>query len=396
MQSMAADAQMLQLLQRAAQELKSVQQQLDAERVAHAATQESLRAMKAAQVEFEISSTVERPAPDTEDRTTVTAASPEILLQRRIETLESELAQARAQPLHSGEEDAAEPEVTPPPQPVPVEGEDGRKTLEQRAATAEARVGELALSLKALKGDHYALKQKHEALTAESARLTEMLEAAQTASHAAAQETEAVRLAYSELEAELAHAESQRTTAALAAESFEQAQEGAALAHQEDLNALAASHSQALAAIQSELADEHEKHQTLAQKHLDTRARVRELETAYSLEQTRRADLETSLESERAQLNAQLLEAQQSAVTQAELLAQRHAAQVAELTAQLAEMTAQAEHARNEFRHADTQYAQLHREMLALLDQRDEALRLRDQALAEVDAVQADIVVDEG
>lgn len=59
-------------------------------------------------------------------------------------------------------------------------------------------------------------------------------------------------------------------------------------------------------------------------------------------------------------------------------MAQAHTEATAQLTSRVAELTTQLETATNEWRHTDRQYEQLHKEMLILLDQRDEARRELD------------------
>ena len=59
-------------------------------------------------------------------------------------------------------------------------------------------------------------------------------------------------------------------------------------------------------------------------------------------------------------------------------MAQAHTEATAQLTSRVAELTTQLETAMNEWRHTDRQYEQLHKEMLILLDQRDEARRELD------------------
>ncbi|MDP3574352.1 MAG: hypothetical protein Q8S42_27240 [Archangium sp.] len=58
--------------------------------------------------------------------------------------------------------------------------------------------------------------------------------------------------------------------------------------------------------------------------------------------------------------------------------AKAHTEATASLTSRVAELTTQLETATNEWRHTDRQYEQLHREMLTILDQRDEARRELD------------------
>lgn len=62
-------------------------------------------------------------------------------------------------------------------------------------------------------------------------------------------------------------------------------------------------------------------------------------------------------------------------VRRLEGLVAAHAEDTAHLTRQVAELTAKLETATEEWRHTDRQYEQLHKEMLTILDQRDEARR---------------------
>jgi chromosome segregation ATPase len=359
---MDAEARMLELLQRAAQELKSVKAQLEEEQRAHAATQAALGELQALHNQFGTLATVERPPAGVPEKTTVTATAPEVALRQRIEELEGELEALRDTP--------------PTDATTETPAADGQQTIEQRAATAEARVGELTLSLKALKGDHYLLKKNHENTLADFTRIEGLLAEAQ-----AAQAASSVQV--SELEAEVAHAESQRAAAALHAETLEQAQQGASMAQTEAMKDLTASHEAELATANARLATEHEQHQKLAREHIDTRARVRELQALLDAAIQR----ETDLQSRVAALEQHLATTEQT-------LLQQHAQEVTQLSTQLNEMTARAEHAHNEFRHADAQYAQLHREMLVLLDQRDEAIRLKEKALQDLSEIEAEVLPD--
>ncbi len=155
-----------------------------------------------------------------------------------------------------------------------------------------------------------------------------------------------------------------------------------------------------------------------------TRARAAELEQAASqvreqltaahaveaeAERARRSGLEQQLskEKEKLQITAQrLLEARGKGkeadeklasanaqnvelISRLEALVTAHAAELssrakahteatAQLTSRVAELTTQLETATTEWRHTDRQYEQLHKEMLTLLDQRDEARRELD------------------
>ncbi len=362
---MDADTHMLHLLERAASELKKTQQQLEDEQTAHEATREALLALQVQQNELELMQTALRPTTSVEEKTSVTVSLSSLQLEARIAELEAELRASKAPPEPSVEHkdndtgtDALPSLATAPPADEDSASDDGeRTTLEQRATTAEARVGELTLSLKALKGDHYGLKQRHE-------DLQQKLSAFEASQNALLSDKEALETQRQELEQELAHAETQRATAALAAESLEARLKTAEEEHAEALEAtrrLAEDEMSALKAkLESEstqLAAAHEKEQSLAQKLLETRSKVRELEAVLAT-----AQQQLAAEHEESTRRWQSME-QQAAV------------QLAAVNQQLDAMTAQAAHADAEFRHADAQYAQLHREMLLVLDQRDEALR---------------------
>ncbi|MGV3625582.1 MAG: hypothetical protein ACO1OB_32525 [Archangium sp.] len=100
-------------------------------------------------------------------------------------------------------------------------------------------------------------------------------------------------------------------------------------------------------------AREKDKHSITAQKLLEARGRQRELEEGLHKSMTQVEELQRSIQSQ----------------------AESHVRDNAELRGQVEQLTAQLENATNEWRHADKQYSQLHSEMMVLLDQRDEARR---------------------
>ncbi len=79
-----------------------------------------------------------------------------------------------------------------------------------------------------------------------------------------------------------------------------------------------------------------------------------------------------------AELGARLerITAEHAAALQAAKVAQEEA--TAQLTVRVTELVSQLENATNEWRHTDRQYEQLHKEMLVILDQRDEVRRELD------------------
>lgn len=119
---------------------------------------------------------------------------------------------------------------------------------------------------------------------------------------------------------------------------------------------------------------------------------------ATEAERVKRSELEQQLskEKEKHQITAQrLLEARGKGketderlsgahaqnvalVSRLEALGTAHTEATAQLTARVAELTGQLETATTEWRHTDRQYEQLHKEMLTILDQRDEARRELD------------------
>lgn len=100
-------------------------------------------------------------------------------------------------------------------------------------------------------------------------------------------------------------------------------------------------------------AREKDKHSITAQKLLEARGRQRELEDGLHKSMTQVEELQRAVQSQ----------------------AEANVRDTADLNVQVQQLTAQLENATNEWRHADKQYSQLHSEMMVLLDQRDEARR---------------------
>ena len=196
------------------------------------------------------------------------------------------------------------------------------------------------------------------------------------------------------LEAKLAEAE---TAVSVASQNEEAKGQKAAEEHEKTIAALKEAHAKALEDLKKEideaeaehkgllddaagnlvqleqqLAQEKDKHQATAQKLIETRGKVRDLEGGLASEQERVKGLETAAK--------QMADANEKALREA---AEGHTKATAEL--QQAYATAQQELAAVTARWQDVerQYEALHREMLLTLEQRDEARRLLENERAE-------------
>ncbi len=119
--------------------------------------------------------------------------------------------------------------------------------------------------------------------------------------------------------------------------------------------------------LEQQLSKEKEKLQITAQKLLEARGQGKQLDEQLQTQTKQNVELVARMERERAA---------HAAATEAARVAQVEA--TAQLTSQVAQLTAQLETATTEWRHTDRQYEQLHKEMLTILDQRDEARRELD------------------
>lgn len=159
-----------------------------------------------------------------------------------------------------------------------------------------------------------------------------------------------------ELNIEIGKVENERNAARARATELEQAAEKVRAqleaVHATELQAQHARHVE----LEQTAAREKDKHSITAQKLLEARGKQRELEE----ELTRSA--------------SQVDELQRAIQSQAEA----NVRDTADLNAQVLQLTNSLENATAEWRHADKQYAQLHNEMMVLLDQRDEARRELD------------------
>lgn len=120
-----------------------------------------------------------------------------------------------------------------------------------------------------------------------------------------------------------------------------------------------------LVTLESQLAQERDKHQATAQKLLETRSKVRELESAVAAEQEKVKTLEATIK-------------QLSETHERELREKTHtlAQNLERAQGELAKVT-------DSWQQVERQYEALHREMLMTLEQRDDARRLLDSERAE-------------
>lgn len=156
-----------------------------------------------------------------------------------------------------------------------------------------------------------------------------------------------------ELNIEIGKVENERNAArAKAAELETAAEKLRAQLNAEHAAALSAQHTK-YSELEVVAAREKDKHSITAQKLLEARGRQRELEESLHKSMTQVEELQRAVQSQ----------------------AEANVKDTADLNAQVQQLTAQLENATNEWRHADKQYSQLHSEMMVLLDQRDEARR---------------------
>jgi chromosome segregation ATPase len=185
-----------------------------------------------------------------------------------------------------------------------------------------------------------------------------------------------------ELNVELGHVEKERNALRTRVAEADAVLAAARAEDQGRLDQALAAHRAELAAtlarraeLETELAKEKERHQAQAQKVLDLKGRLRdlevELEKSIGTARTANAEVQRAHDEQRVSL-------QRARDEQRAALAAQHQANEqgnATLLQNLAALQGQLEHATAEWRHVDRQYEQLHKEMLVLLDQRDEARR---------------------
>jgi hypothetical protein len=196
------------------------------------------------------------------------------------------------------------------------------------------------------------------------------------------------------LEAKLAEAE---TAVSVAAQNEEAKGAKAAEEHEKTIAALKEAHSKALedlkkeideaeaehkgllddaagnlVTMETQLNQEKEKHQSTAQKLIESRSKVRELESALAEQQERVKGLETAAK--------QMADAHEKALREAAEAAKRASAELQQAynvsQQELASVTAR-------WQDVERQYEALHREMLLTLEQRDEARRMLENEKAE-------------
>jgi chromosome segregation ATPase len=120
-----------------------------------------------------------------------------------------------------------------------------------------------------------------------------------------------------------------------------------------------------MVAMETQLVAEKDKHQTTAQKLLETRSKVRELESQLSSEQERVKGLEAAAKQMADEHEKQLHDATDS------------------LSADLHQTQTELQRVTEAWQQVERQYEALHREMLMTLEQRDDARRLLDNERAE-------------
>lgn len=132
-----------------------------------------------------------------------------------------------------------------------------------------------------------------------------------------------------------------------------------------------------LVAMESQLTQEKEKHQLMAQKLLETRSKVRELEAGLSGEQERVKGLEVAA--------SQMADSHDKALREA---GEQHQRATAELTQTLAATQQELATVTERWRDVERSYEALHREMLLTLEQRDEARRALENERTERERLQ--------
>jgi hypothetical protein len=318
--------QLLELLKRAAEELKHAQEEartaiaaLQKEQAAHQKTEQELEnAQKQAKGKASQQSTDEQLLKDQIDAERENSKS----LAARIKELEGQVDSA------GSERDALRQRVTDGDEAINV-------STQQEEAKRQALMTEHASALEALKTEH---ATELDSLKAEHATELETLKS-----------------------------EHGNALDALKAE-HQTALDGAAAEKAELESGQKASLDDAagkMVAMETQLVAEKDKHQTTAQKLLETRSKVRELESTLSAEQERAKGLEAS----------------------AKQLAEAHEKQLREATKSLSANLAQAQselaRVTESWQQVERQYEALHREMLLTLEQRDDARRLLDNEKAE-------------
>jgi len=127
-----------------------------------------------------------------------------------------------------------------------------------------------------------------------------------------------------------------------------------------------------LVQVEQQLAQEKEKHQATAQKLLESRSKVRELESALAAEQERVKGLEAAAK--------QLADSHERAMKES---ADAHQKATADLQANYVYSQQELASVTERWREVERQYEALHREMLLTLEQRDEARRLLENEKVE-------------
>lgn len=216
----------------------------------------------------------------------------------------------------------------------------------------DARVKELEAALEGAASEREALKAK--------------LAEAETAVSVASQQEEAKQQKLLE--------EHEKTIAALketqdkSIEELRRAMEAAEAEHKGLLDDAAGG----LVQMEQQLNQEKEKHQATAQKLIETRAKVRELEGSLAEQQERLKGLETAA--------SQMADAHEKALREA---AEAHTRATAELQAAFGAAQQELQSVTARWREVEHQYEALHREMLLTLEQRDEARRMLENERAE-------------
>lgn len=242
---------------------------------------------------------------------------------------------------------------------------------------AEAMTGQLAAAeaeLETLRARSQALEGQVHALEADAASGQQKLNEAAGRVAQLEADLAGIRGRRDELNVEIGHVEKERNALKARVQELEGAAD-AIRAEEAKLRAdlEAATHSaiEAEGAKRAEAeaaaAKERERHQATAQKLIEARGRVRELEGQVEQGAQRVKALEDAAAATAAE-HLKALEAQRLA----------NEAASAELVKRVAELEQQLAHANDEWRHTDKQYEQLHKEMIVVLDQRDEARRELD------------------
>lgn len=266
--------------------------------------------------------------------------------------------------------------------------------LQKEQAAHQKTEAELEIALKQAKSaksqagtDEQLLKDQIEAERENGKALAARVKELEAALEGAASERKT-------LEAKVAEAD---TAISVAAQQAEAATQKLTEQHQQTIAALKEAHNQALedlrkeveaaeahhkgllddaagnlVQIEQQLAQEKEKHQATAQKLLETRAKVRELEAGLAAEQERVKGLETAAK--------QMADAHEKAMREA---AEANTKANAELQQAYAVMQQELAAVTERWRDVERSYESLHREMLLTLEQRDEARRLLENERVE-------------